>query len=159
MEIKLTNSDKVTIIDDDDFVILPDTNWRISPFDYIISSRNFQHSDGKFRPFFLHRLILRNYDKKLMGDHISGNRLDNRKENLRLCSPQDNLRNRHKKQSNSRHSKYFGVSIANGKWKAYIGVDSKYIHLGYHKTEEDAARAYNKKAEELGFLTRNIINE
>jgi len=52
-----------------------------------------------------------------------------------------------------------GVSFShdNHKYKAYIIINNKYTHLGYFNNEIDAALAYNKKAEELGFLTRNLI--
>ena len=44
-----------------------------------------------------------------------------------------------------------------GKWTASIKGKGKILYLGSFLAEVDAAKAYNKKAEELGYLTRNII--
>ena len=68
-------------------------------------------------------------------DHINGNPLDNRIENLRECQGQkENLQN---------HSKAKGYSFCKHykKWKAYIGVDNKRKTIGYFETEEQAKQA------------------
>jgi phage anti-repressor protein len=50
-----------------------------------------------------------------------------------------------------KYSRFIGVSIRNDsdKFRAYIKYNGKRIDCGTFKNEEDAARAYNKKAEEL----------
>lgn len=74
-------------------------------------------------------------------DHINGDRLDNRIENLRDVPAILNNCNRAK--SKGKSSKYLGVSFKKGrnKWRAHIQVDGKYIHLGHFGTEEDAVAA------------------
>ena len=90
-------------------------------------------------------------------DHINGDTLDNRKSNLRLCTNTENCRNAAKQKTangNPCISQYKGVtktkSTVNGRnyeyWRAQICVDNKMIHLGNHKTEEDAAVAYDRSA-------------
>jgi len=76
-----------------------------------------------------------------MIDHINRNVLDNRIENLRWCSSSQNNRNRGKQLGTT--SQYKGVSLAQGRWKASIRVNSKLIHLGSFGTELEGAKAYN----------------
>jgi len=82
-------------------------------------------------------------------DHINGDGLDNRRENLRIVSPRQN-------QANSRkhvlgQSRYKGVAWCQGahKWRAYISPDRQQIHLGLYDTEIEAAAAYDTRAREI----------
>ena len=83
-------------------------------------------------------------------DHINGNGLDNRKENLRKSNPLTNSWNRTFTRKNKK-SKYKGVIFGSqkrlkNKWLGRIVVNGKQIHLGSFKTEIEAAEAYNKAA-------------
>lgn len=79
-------------------------------------------------------------------DHINGDRLDNRRSNLRFSSRSENARN--SKPHKGSLSKFKGVSILCGKWFAQIYLNKKNVYLGSFKSEKDAALAYNKKAKE-----------
>ncbi len=68
-------------------------------------------------------------------DHINGNKLDNRVENLRITTHQKNNQNQ------TRAKGYCWIKHAK-KWIAYIVVNYKRIHLGYYDTKEDAHQAY-----------------
>lgn len=74
-------------------------------------------------------------------DHINGNTLDDRIENLRDVSISINMRNRRKSSNNT--TGYTGVYFhaRTGKWNARIEVDGKVVSLKYHKTPEDANEA------------------
>ena len=75
-------------------------------------------------------------------DHINGNKLDNRKSNLRVCSNADNLKNRVKLPSNNT-SGILGVRYRadRSKWYAEIQVNNKRIRLGSYIDKESAVRA------------------
>ena len=100
----------------------------------------------------LHRRIM-NAPNGMKVDHINGNGLDNRKANLRILTNKDNCR-AFKRKPPGCTSKYRGVSLGRriGLWRAVVRVDDKNRCGGYHKTEEDAARAYNALAASFGFL-------
>ena len=69
-------------------------------------------------------------------DHINGDRLDNRKENLRSVDRRTNCRNRHDEMT----SQYPCVSWAKhaNKWRLRIWNGNKHKHYGYFETEEEA---------------------
>lgn len=79
-------------------------------------------------------------------DHINGNPLDNRISNLRLSSSKENSRNSKKPKNNS--SGYKGVASAKGspRYRAYICVNRRQLHLGMFDTKESAQEAYNAAA-------------
>ncbi len=84
-----------------------------------------------------------NPNEKDLVDHIDRNKLNNNVSNLRWCTSQENNRNRTKSTYTS--SQYKGVCWvqSSSNWKAGIKIDSKSIHIGMFKEEEDAARAYD----------------
>ncbi len=91
---------------------------------------------------YLHRLIT-GATKGVTTDHIDGDGLNNRRENLRVCSNIENCRSRHKARG---RSKFKGVlwNRQNQKWKANITIDSRLKHLGFFDDDVLAARAYDR---------------
>lgn len=103
---------------------------------------------------YMHRVILarmlgRELVKGEWVDHINGNGLDNRRENLRLSTIAQNAFNKGKHSNNT--SGYKGVSWNKfaGRWVAQITIDGKNKYLGYFDTPEEAHAAYCAKAKEL----------
>ncbi len=96
----------------------------------------------------MHRQIM-SAPKSLDVDHKNHNTLDNRKENLRICSPSQNLANQRLRTGGT--SKYKGVCWhkANKKWAACVRFKWENIHLGLFNDEIKAAQAYDRKAVEL----------
>ena len=90
-----------------------------------------------------------NCPKDMVVDHINGDKRDNRKCNLRICTGPQNSYNR-KVNSNST-SGYRGVTWheKTKKWRASIYFNKKHISLGLFKDKVDAAKAYDNKAVEL----------
>lgn len=68
-------------------------------------------------------------------DHINGIRNDNRIENLRLVTRQENGFNDHK-------AKGYSWNKSENKWESYIKINYKKINLGKFDTESDARQAY-----------------
>ncbi len=108
----------------------------------------------------LHRLIMGNVKKYKEVDHINHDILDNRKQNLRVATHKENLRNQKiPKNNKSGYKGVYWVDRAN-RWVASIRNNAKTIHLGYFNSIHDAAKAYNEKASELWgeFAHLNAIN-
>lgn len=78
-------------------------------------------------------------------DHVNGNRLDNRPENLRACNSSQNSANRKKLNTNKSGFKGTHFIKSTGKWRAQITIDSKCKHLGYYKTAEEAHEKYKSE--------------
>jgi len=147
----------VVLYDADDEEIIAAHKWYVSdckPYGKIYINTVMPHPDDSKRKKTtkLHRLII-NAPKGMHADHINGNTLDNRKENLRLCTCAQNQWNRGPNKNNK--SGFKGVSTRArfaGKskpWKAAIMVNRKTIQIGFYATPEEAARAYDIKAKEL----------
>lgn len=88
----------------------------------------------------MHRLITNCPDDKVV-DHINYDTLDNRKENLRICSHADNIR--HARLSDKNKYGVKGIYERNDihkKWASTITVDRKAYYLGYYYTLEEAAK-------------------
>ena len=103
------------------------------------------------RQMLMHRFIL-NTPKGRVTDHEDRNGLDNRKSNIRDTTQTQNLRNVGITSRNK--SGYKGVcwDAKAGKWKAQVSIGGRTKFLGNFDNPKDAARAYNRKARELGFL-------
>ena len=99
----------------------------------------------KGKSTLLHRLILGFPASDI--DHINRNKLDNRKENLRLCTETQNNANTGPQANNT--SGYKGVYKHRDQWQAQIVHKGKKIHIGYYPSKELAAVAYNIYAKSL----------
>lgn len=102
--------------------------------------------DGK--QIKLHRFLL-NAPDGVMVDHKNHNPLDNRRENIRLCTNSQNQQNRLKRRGVTSQFKGVMWSKKNHRWMAYIYRDGDQEYLGSFLREEDAAETYRKRAVEL----------
>lgn len=100
----------------------------------------------KTKPIYFHREVL---NSQGITDHINGNGLDNRLVNLRVCTSQENNRNRKIKRIGT--SRYKGVSYykRGNKYEAYITINGQKKRIGYFLDETEAARAYDREAIKL----------
>jgi hypothetical protein len=147
-----TNTNKIFYFDSEDFDKIKDLPWYENSYGYITSNKNKKNIS-------LSRFLM-NYNGKLQIDHIDVDKLNNKKSNLRIATPDIQSKNKKKSQKKKYSSIYKGVCLTKtGKWRASIKSNYKYIHIGMFDTEEEAALAYNKVALKLGFDNINIILE
>lgn len=130
---------KYTLISPQDSKIIKQHNWWLHKYGYATT-----RIEGKSIP--LHKLLIRT-EKYI--DHKNLDRLDNRRENLRVCTFEQNLGN-----SKPRHGKkYKGVYFENtGKpkcWHVKVTHNKKQISFGRYKTELEAAKIYDKNIKKL----------
>lgn len=132
-----------TIVSDED-ADLKDLGWYGAD-----KSRYVVRIAGLPRKEWLHRVILgrmlgRDLVKGEMVDHINGNGLDNRRENLRLANPSQNSRNAKLRSDNK--SGFKGVSWVRNrkKWVAKIGIGAEFkpLILGFFDDPKVAYQVY-----------------
>jgi len=144
-KIKLTRG-LFALVDDDDYEYLNTMKW------FAHKRNNSFYATRKYlnKQISMHRQIMGVSDLNIIVDHKDLNTLNNSRSNLRLANKSQN--NCNIKQRIDNTSKYKGVapyrSRGKGplKWRSTISKDNKWHHLGYFKTPEDAAKAYNEAA-------------
>lgn len=145
-----------TIVDAEDEELVRSYLWRVNNNGYAmrtvcLGDRNTSE--------LLHRVINKT-PVDMDTDHINGNRLDNRKSNLRTSSRKDNTKNRRLNANNS--SGYRGVywNKNSRKWLVYITIDGVKTYLGGFHDKEDAARAFGLAAERThgAYLNRSSLH-
>lgn len=80
-------------------------------------------------------------------DHRNTNPSDNRWNNLRAADTSKNNRNRSIDSKNTSGLKGVSWHKRDKRWRAYIYVDGKDVHLGYFDTAELAHAAYRRAAD------------
>ena len=144
-EINLTRG-KVALVDDEDYPRLNKYHWCVHGDGY--AARGY-HRQGKVVIEKMHHAVIGHPAYGYVVDHINGNKVDNRKENLRFVTQQQNCFNSKKKPSVSSHpSKYKGVAWRKdrNKWRSTSTIDGKKHYLGLYSSETEAAKAYNRAA-------------
>jgi len=151
-----------TIVDDSDHEFLSRWAWYAMPngSGKFYAVRSARLSDGRLRGepqklIFMHR-ILAATPEGLVTDHINGDSLDNRRDNLRAVTHTHNMWNRAARAD--RRSRFKGVTFdkRRGKWAAVIQVNNSPIFLGRFQSEEAAGAAYARRAAlEFGQYNRN----
>ncbi len=144
-EISLTKEQNA-LVDDEYYEILSKHKWHFGARGYAMRTVSKGYTkDGKRiqNKVWMHREIMKT-PKDLFTDHINGNRLDNRKENLRVVTQQENAWNMNIPSHNT--SGYKGVSKRGNRYEASIHLNNKKKHIGYFSTSNEAAKAYNQEA-------------
>lgn len=135
--IKLSNGE--VLVDEDLIPTLSIITW-------YVSSHGYAHGNIGGKKFLMHRFIM-GAKKHDVVDHINGNKLDNRRINLRFVTKSQNAQNTRKPAS---RSGFIGVVYEKGGLiKATIKFNGRKRHLGMFKTELEAAKAYDREALKL----------
>ena len=116
----------------------------VSKKGYCTTCVNYQH-------YYIHRLVFlmfKGYLPKQV-DHINGNPSDNRIENLREATPQQNAWNKKKKSNTKSGIKGIYWHLSKQKWHARIGVNYKHIHVGYYDDLVEAEKAVIEKRTQI----------
>lgn len=145
IEIALTKG-FVAVVDDEDADSLSGWKWSARTSRWGPYAVRAETEDGKNRYIYMHRVIVGAISGQVV-DHINRNTLDNRKENLRICTTTQNAQNA--KSHSDSVSPYKGVSPNSKKgkpWVSQICIRGKQTRLGVFNTQEEAARAYDAVA-------------
>lgn len=124
------------LVDDDDYHLVAGHAWYAQKGAENWYARTI---DGKS----MHRVITDAPVGKEV-DHANGNGLDNRRANLRVCTRAENAKNRAKHAPAV--SKFKGVHLTKFGWRAAITQNGEKLNLGTFKSEERAARQYDRAA-------------
>jgi hypothetical protein len=128
-----------TKVDDEDYEWLSKWSWHFHPGGYAIAWVD-------TRKVLMHRLIMKTRKGKDT-DHINGDKLDNQRSNLRICTRSENLRNKHKILA---ASGFKGVFKGNpGYWQTMITFNGKAHSLGHFREKRHAALAYDIWAKDI----------
>lgn len=109
--------------------------WRLASAGYAKCA-----SGRRGHMIYMHRLVLGLEDgDERYGDHINGDRLDNRRSNLRVLTSRTNGQNRASHEGSSR---FRGVTrLPDGRWRAGCNIDGRWVWCGAFETEQEAAEA------------------
>jgi hypothetical protein len=136
-------------------VLLDDEDYeRLERFRYYKHKKGyayrFDESSGHRKAYYMHHDVVGNI-KGMVVDHINGNKLDNRKENLRITTNAQNIHNTGNYKKQNKTSPYKGVIWNKGAkaWQATMRINGEQRRLGWFETEEAAANAYNHHVKQL----------
>lgn len=151
----VAGSGRAIVVDAEDAWVLAETKWVIG---FYGKGRNYPaaSSSSSFikKGAILSRVVTSAPEGSVV-DHANHNTSDNRKRNLRVCSPAQNMQNVRRTRA---ISPYRGISEhqysrRGGKmsrpWRAAINANGRVHHLGEYATPEEAARAYDEAAMRL----------
>ncbi len=141
--IELANGN-IAKVDVEDFERVLERHWHVDGAGY--ARTNIWSNGKKSSAPRLHRYILGEFDTKLHVDHINGDKLDNRKSNLRVVTCSENAMNRGKQSNNSSGHKGVIFDKSRNKWRAEICFNRTRKYLGRFDSAEEASEAYREAA-------------
>ncbi|NHW45989.1 HNH endonuclease [Paenarthrobacter sp. MSM-2-10-13] len=134
--------------------------WNLDPKGYVLRYKYIGQKNGRsnYTPLLLHRQVM-DAPKGTEIDHANGDRLDNRRSNLRFCTRQQNMRNR----TVSNQTGYKGIywRKQSQAYVARLTVDGRSIHAGMSRDPELAAILYDVAALQIfgEFANLNLVGK
>lgn len=128
-------------VDDEDAPLVFSIKW------HAVRARHTSYAAGRVdgRTVYMHRFLL-GVDRGLHVDHIDRNGLNNRRQNLRACTPAENSRRRIAPKDGLGLR---GVWVKGNRFVAQIGHGGKFLYLGSFGTAAEASAAYQAAAAKL----------
>jgi frataxin-like iron-binding protein CyaY len=159
--IQLTKG-QITKVDKEDYEWLIEYRWCAQPNRKSYYAKRSTTVNKKLLMLLMHRLIWIHHNgaipERYEIDHIDQDKLNNSLSNLRLVSHSQNMINKPK--ASGKSSKYLGVHFnkQKNKWRGQIAINSKQYHLGWFKTEIEAAKVRDEYAKNSGLYLDSNLN-
>lgn len=135
---------KYFIVDSSDYTSVSQYRWHLRG-SYLCRKETI---NGVATIIYLHKSLL-NVPKEGTVDHINRDPLDNRRCNLRACTPQQNAANKRLHSNNTSGFKGVWWNKQRRKWTSTLRSGGKRYYLGYFTDPIEAAKAYDKVAKEI----------
>lgn len=136
---------KQAIVDAEDYKEISRHKWAYHCNGYAFRSK---WVNGKNHCILMHRVIAGTPSKKVT-DHINGNKLDNRRSNLRVCTIAENLYNQGLRTDNKSGTRGVSWDSRRRLWRARANKFRKEHHIGRFSTLEEAVTARKQAVEKL----------
>ena len=143
-EIHLTNTTEKVLIDDEDHPVISRLNWYKSDMGYAITDTPVKHLK-------MHKLLIGGIPPKTVIDHIDRNKLNNRKDNLRIVSQTINCRNSYSYDN----AKHYYLDKRRGTWV----VEFKELGIRYIPAKSPEMANRIAKRIKLGFPADVAVKE
>ena len=141
----------LSLISDEDVEELSSVNWCATVDSRQVKAvRNSTPDEhGKRQLIYMHRQVSKpltdqDVDHRDQHRHFEHKIVDNRRDNLRNVTSSQNHANKRPRVGCSSRFKGVYWNKQTEKWRAYVKVNYRRIHLGYFDNEVEAAHAYNQ---------------
>lgn len=142
-ELPIVGSNLVALVDDDTFELAKNYSWRFTGVGYVGTGSTV---------LYLHHFVMGGSHPTKVVDHINKNKLDCRRENLRLVTQSENMHNSSLRVDNTSGAKGVDYRESRGKYRVRIKVNGYRHFIGYFASFEEAVEARNKA--EISFNLR-----
>lgn len=143
----LLTQGQIALVDDEDFDFINQWKWYYEKKNrnntgYAIRTVKI---NGKRKRLYMHRVLLKAPDGMEV-DHKNMNGIDNRKENIRVCTCLENKRHYSVRRDNRTGIKGVSWDKRRQKYRVQISIKGKRLWLGTYNSLSDATTIYNEAA-------------